>query len=215
MLRKVIPTVFARNRKQFRKRLKRLLELHRDLQIDFMDGKFVNAKGIKVNDVPNLQEYGRNFEAHLMCSEPAKYIIDLKNKGFRKIIFHYEAVKDKYKILGLILYIKNHGMKAIIALNPETDINVLNDFFDYIDGVLIMGVHSGRENRKFISKVYGKIRRLRKINRKIKIQVDGGVNLQTASKLRKLKVNIVNTGSFVSEADNPKEALRELEKVFK
>ncbi len=215
MMRKVIPTVFAKNKKQFKRRFRDLLELRRDLQIDFMDGKFVKAKSLKVSEVPDLQKYGINFEAHLMCFEPARYVKDLKKKGFRRVVFHYEAVKDKYKILGLILYIRNQGMKAIIALNPETDVKEIEDILSEVDGVVMMGVNPGRENQKFISNVYGKIRRLRKINSKIRIHVDGGVNLKSAEKLRKLKVNYVNTGSFVSEAENPREALRELERVFR
>ncbi len=214
MKNKIIPTVFAKNKKQFRKRLKKLLELKRDLQIDFMDGKFVKAKGIKISDIPDLKKYSMIFEAHLMAFNPSFYVKELKNKGFKKVIFHYESVNDKDKALGLIFYIHTHGMKAIIAINQETDIDKIKDILNYVDGVLLMGVHPGKENQKFISSVYMKIRRLRKINRKIVIQIDGGINLKVAEKLRRLKVNAINTGSFISEAENPKEALKELERAF-
>ena len=215
MMRKVTPTIFARSKKQFKNRLKKLLELNRDLQIDFMDGRFVKNKGISVKDVSDLTKYNIRFEAHLMTLNPSLYIKDLKNKGFKRVIFHYEAINDEDKTLGLIFYIHTHGMKALVALNPETDINKIKDILYYADGVLLMGVRPGKENQKFISKVYNKIRKLRKINRKIIIQIDGGVNLKTAEKLRKLKVNAINTGSFVSEAKDSKKALRELERVFK
>ena len=193
MLRKVIPTVFAKNKKQFRKRLRRFLKLNRDLQIDFMDGKFVRNKGLNVKDVPDLSRYKIKFEAHLMTLNPSLYVKDLRNKGFRKVIFHYEAVNDKDKVLGLIFYIHTQGMKAIVALNPENDIDEIKDVLNYVDGILIMGVHPGRENQKFISKIYRKIRALRRINKKIMVQVDGGVDLKSAGKLRKLKVNVINT----------------------
>ena len=215
MKRKIIPTVFARNKKQFRKRLKNLLELNRDLQIDFMDGKFVKTKGINVKDVPDLTKYNIRFEAHLMILNPSFYIRDLKNKGFKKVIFHYEAINDRDKALGLIFYIHNNGMKALVALNPETDVNKIKEILYYADGVLLMGVHPGRENQKFISKVYGKIRMLKRINRKIKVQIDGGVNLQIAEKLKRLKVDAINSGSFIAEAKEPREALRDLERAFK
>ena len=214
-MKKVIPTVFAKNKKEFKERFRKLIELKRGLHIDFMDGRFIKAKGMSVKDVPDLKKYGRNFEAHLMCSEPVKYVRDLKKKGFKKVIFHYEAVKDINKILGLILYAKSNGLKGIIAVNPNTKINKLKDLLKEVDSILLMGVYPGKEKQKFISKVYDKIRKLRNMNKKIKIQVDGGVNLTVAKKLRKLKVNIVNTGSFVSKAENPKEALRELERVFR
>ena len=215
MLRKVIPTVFAKNKKQFRKRLRRFLKLNRDLQIDFMDGKFVRNKGLNVKDVPDLSRYKIKFEAHLMTLNPSLYVKDLRNKGFRKVIFHYEAVNDKDKVLGLIFYIHTQGMKAIVALNPENDIDEIKDVLNYVDGVLFMGVHPGRENQKFISKIYRKIRALRRINKKIMVQVDGGVDLKSAGKLRKLKVNVINTGSFIFESEDPKAALNDLEKVFR
>ena len=215
MLRKVIPTVFAKNKKQFRKRLRRFLKLNRDLQIDFMDGKFVRNKGLNVKDVPDLSRYKIKFEAHLMTLNPSLYVKDLRSKGFRKVIFHYEAVNDKDKVLGLIFYIHTQGMKAIVALNPENDIDEIKDVLNYVDGILIMGVHPGRENQKFISKIYRKIRALRRINKKIMVQVDGGVDLKSAGKLRKLKVNVINTGSFIFESEDPKAALNDLEKVFR
>ena len=215
MLRKVIPTVFAKNKKQFRKRLRRFLKLNRDLQIDFMDGKFVRNKGLNVKDVPDLSRYKIKFEAHLMTLNPSLYVKDLRNKGFRKVIFHYEAVNDKDKVLGLIFYIHTQGMKAIVALNPENDIDEIKDVLNYVDGILFMGVHPGRENQKFISKIYRKIRALRRINKKIMVQVDGGVDLKSAGKLRKLKVNVINTGSFIFESEDPKAALNDLEKVFR
>lgn len=212
MMRKIVPTIFAKNKKQFKERLKKLIESKKDIQIDFMDGKFVKTRGIKINDVPNLSKYNQRFEAHLMTLNPSSYIKELKDKGFKKIIFHYESIKDRNKVLGLLLYIRTQGMKAVIALNPETDIEKIREIWDYADGVLFMGVHPGKENQKFIPKVYQKIRQLRKMNKKIKIQVDGGVNLKVAEKLRKIRVNILNTGSFISSS--PIDSLKELDKVF-
>lgn len=214
-MREIIPTIFAKNKQQFGERLRKLFPLKTNLHIDFMDGKFVKAKGVKIKDLPNLQKYNKKFEAHLMTLNPMQYILPLKKKGFKKIIFHYEAVKDKNKILGLIYYIKNKGMKAIIAINPETIIDKIKDFLHEIDGVLLMGVHPGREYQKFIAKVYRKIKQLRKIDRNIPIQIDGGINLKTAPRLRKAGANILNSGSFVSEAEDSEKALRELGNAFR
>src|SRR3989338_6697793 len=124
MKHKVIPTIFALDKKEFEDRFRKLIKLKRDLQIDFMDGKFVKSTGVKIKDIPNLRKYKIRFEAHLMCVEPARYVRGLKKKGFREVIFHYEAVRDKNKILGLIYYIHTFGMKAWIAINPNTNFNV-------------------------------------------------------------------------------------------
>jgi len=208
---KIIPTVFAHNKKEFYERFSELIKLNRDLQIDFMDGKFVKSHGIKINDIPNLSKYKRKFEAHLMAFNPAKYIPLLRKKGFNKIIFHYEALKNNQKIEELIDKIKENRMRAWVAINPSTKVDRIIGFLDNVNGILFMGVKPGREHQKFISGVYNKIKGLRKISGKIKIQVDGGVNLLNIGKLRNLGADYVNSGSFISEAENPKKALRELE----
>ncbi|MEK6879967.1 MAG: ribulose-phosphate 3-epimerase, partial [Nanoarchaeota archaeon] len=182
--------------------------------IDLMDGEFVKSKGIKINQIPNLKKYNINSEAHLMTINPGKYISQLKKKGFNKIIFHYEAIKEEEKINNLIKKIKSDNMKAIIAINPLTNIDNIIKFFDRIDGVLLMGVYPGKEHQRFISKVYQKIRILRKISKNLKIQVDGGVNLDNIGKLKKIGVDYINSGSFIANAKNPKKVLRELKKIF-
>ena len=213
-MRKVIPTVFAHNKKEFNERFNKLIKLRRDLQIDFMDGRFVKSRGIKINDIPNLKKYKIKFEAHLMALNPERYISTLKKKGFKKVIFHYGALKDNGKIIDLIRKIKGAGMKVWIAINPLTKIDKITGFLPEIEGILFMGVEPGREHQEFIPSVYDKIKRLRNVNKKIKIQVDGGVNLFNICKLRSLGVDYVNSGGFVADAEEPKEALREMEKRF-
>ncbi|MEK6843846.1 MAG: ribulose-phosphate 3-epimerase [Nanoarchaeota archaeon] len=212
-MRKIIPTILAHNKEEFNKRFEKLIKISKNLHIDFMDGKFVKSTGIKISQIPNLKNYNINFEAHLMTINPGKYLLLLKKKGFKKIIFHYEAIQEG-KIISIIKKIKSNNMKAIIALNPETQINNIIPFLNKISGVLVMGVYPGKENQKFISKVYEKIKGLRKINKKINIHVDGGVNLSNIKKLKMLGVNCINSGSFISNSIDPKRALRHLEKSF-
>ncbi len=207
---KIIPTIFAHNKREFDLRFKKLIRLGRDLQIDFMDGRFVKSHGIKINDIPNLSKYKRKFEAHLMVKNPGRYILPLRKKGFNKIIFHYEALKNNVEISELIKRIKDAGMEAWIAINPQTQINDILVFLNQIDGVLLMGVYPGKEHQEFIPSIYNKIKILRNIDKKIKIQVDGGVNLINIGKLRGLGVNYVNSGSFISDAEEPKKVLKEL-----
>lgn len=214
--RKIIPTIFAHNKKEFNLRFHKLIKLGRDLQIDFMDGRFVKARGVELKDVPNLKKFkGIEFEAHLMCLKPVKYFKVLKKKGFSKIIFHYEAVKHEENILRVIYYARYLNMKVWIAVNPETGIDKIKKFLDDVDGVLFMGVYPGREHQKFINRVYGKIKRLRKMNKRIKIQVDGGVNLDVAKKLGKIGVDFINSGSFVADADEPGKMIKLLEESLR
>lgn len=210
---RVIPTVFAHNKKEFYERFEKLRRISRTLQIDFMDGKFVKARSVELKEIPDLDDYWGKFEAHLMVKNPEKYIDRLKEKGFDKIIFHIEAVKDK-EIIGLIWEIKNKRVEAWIAVNPATKIEKIKEFLGEIDGILIMGVYPGKEHQKFISSVYENIKKLRGIDRKVPIQVDGGVNLDVAEKLGKLGVDYINSGAFVAESENPRRVIKLLNKAL-
>lgn len=214
MKRKIIPTVFAINKKEFDERFGKLIGASKELQIDFMDGRFVRAKGIQLKNVPNLKRKGK-FEAHLMVSNPEKWIEKLKLKGFSKVIFHVETMKNDKGIDEIIKKIKGLRLKCWIALNPGTSLKKIEEFLDRVDGVMFMGVNPGREKQKFVDGVYGKIKEFRKKNKRIKIQVDGGVSLKNIERLGKIGVDIVNSGSFVSGAKNPRKALMELRKKFR
>ena len=209
---RIIPTIFACNKKEFDERFKKLVPISKNLQIDFMDGKFVKAKSSALSQVPNLKKYRNNFEAHLMVFKSEKWIKKLKQKGFKKIIFHIESAKEPEKLIEKTNSLK---LSAYLAINPETPIKKIIPFLSNVEGVLFIGVHPGKEHQKFIPNVYKKINQLRKINRKIKIQVDGGVNFQNIKKLASLKVNYVNSGSLISEAGNPKQVFKKLNSIFK
>ncbi len=211
MIRKIIPTVFSRNKEEFEARIKIIKTTSREIQIDFMDGKFVESKSVDIKEI-KLNK-GNKYEAHLMTFKPYLYLRLLKNKGFSKVIFHYESC-DAEEIKNTISLGHKLGLKVFIALNPGTSVTPIIPFLKEVNGVLLMGVNPGKERQKFILKVYDKIRELREIDKKIIIQIDGGVDIEIASKLGKLGANILNTGSFVSGAKEPKKALNSLRKAF-
>ena len=210
----IIPTIFAHNKKEFDERFAKLIEITHQLQIDFMDGKFVHGKSISIEDVPDCHEYWVKFEAHLMMQKPENYIEKLKEKGFKKIIFHYEAVKNAHKIKELISLIKKNKMKVFIAINPATKIDKIIMFLGNIGGVLVMGINPGKEHQKFIPSIYEKIGELRRVDKKIIIQVDGGVNFDNIRRLRKLGVNYINSGSLISDSAKPKKMLKMMKVAF-
>jgi|SRR3989344_752162 len=214
MIRRVIPTVLVNSKEEFDERLAKLLPIAEEIQIDLMDGEFVENKSIDLYDLPNLKKYKKDFEAHLMVENPGDYIKTLKEKGFSKIIFHYESLKSNSKIKSLIQRIKDLGMKAFIALNPETETKEIFGFLHLTDGILFMGVNPGKEKQEFIPGVYKKVREIERFNPGIITQVDGGVDLHVAKELGKIGVDIINSGSFVSDSRNPKQALFKLGKCF-
>ncbi len=207
---KVIPTIFATSKTEFEKRFNKLVIISKNIQIDFMDGKFVVSKSVSIKDIPNLKKISNNFEAHLMTLHPEKYLFSLKQKGFKKIIFHLESTDYPEKIIEKI---KNLNLECWIALNPETNIKSIFPYLKKVNGILFLGVHPGKEHLSFIPEVYKKISYLREKDKKIKIQVDGGVNEKVAHKLAKLKVNAINSGSYVADSPAPKEAIRKLSKI--
>lgn len=86
----IIPTDFAKSKKEFYKKFIRLVKISKDIQIDFMDGVFVKSKSIHIEDVPYLLDYNNNFEAHLMVKDPELWIYKAVRRGFSKIIIHIE-----------------------------------------------------------------------------------------------------------------------------
>jgi len=204
----VIPTIFAKNKKQFDERFKKLLPVSRDLQIDFMDGKFVRSKSVQIKDIPNLKNYKNNFEAHIMVSDPERWISKLKQKGFKKIIFHIETTHRPER---LIQEIKKLKIRPVVAINPKTSLDKLPNGVP----VLFMGVIPGKEKQAFVPLVYEKIRSFRQENKRTVIQVDGGASPKNIKKLARLGVDAVNSGSYISNSDNPKQALNKLKSLFK
>lgn len=210
---RVIPTVFATNKKDFALRFDKLVRISKHIQIDIMDGKLVKVRGIDLGDIPNLRKYGNKFEAHLMVKNPGEYTARLNEIGFRKIIFHYEAFWDVEKCIHLANKIKSLGIRAWIAINPETSVAKIVSLLEHVDGVLLMGVHPGREHQIISQRIYSKIAELRKRDRKVSIQIDGGVNARDIKLLRRAGADYFNSGSFISEANNPAKALKELERA--
>lgn len=209
----IIPTIFAKNKKQFDLKLKKLISASKELQIDIMDGKFVKAKSVNPKYIPTLFIYQKIFEAHLMVKEPQKYIDEFAKKGFGRIIFHYETIKDHKKITQIARNIRKHGMHAILAINPRTSVKKIKELLPYFHTIMLMGVTPGKEGQKLIPATYKKIRDIKKNRPNIKVQIDGGVNKTTAKKLKEAGADILNTGSLTAKSKDPEKTIQELQKA--
>jgi ribulose-phosphate 3-epimerase len=210
---KIIPTIFAHNKKKFQERFEKLLPITNNLQIDFMDGKFVPEKSPTLEEIPNLIHYKKNFEAHLMVSNPSSLIPRMVEKGFKKIVIHYESFKDFNDIFPIINNLKKNQIKIFLALNPETPVEKSVPFLAKLSGVLLMGVHPGKEHQKFIPQVYKKIAQLKKFSPQTRIQIDGGANESVIKRLAALNIDYINVGSYVADSDKPKTALAKLKQL--
>lgn len=211
-LKNVIPTVFATSVKDFTPRFKKVLASNPiNIHIDFMDGKLVKANGIPLTKFPNLKRLKPNFEAHLMVKSPSSYISKLKEKGFNKIIIHIESSFAS----SLPNKIRDNNMSAWLAINPKTPLKKIISIHQHFDGILFMGVVPGKESQSLLPSVLKKIKSFHAIFPNVPIQVDGGVNLITAPKLKKLHVTNINSGSFISSSIDPSKSLNQLSRAFK
>lgn len=169
------------------------------IHIDIMDGKFVSNKTWTSSEVKKFTSYSTlPLEVHLMVKNPSKYIEDYALMNTSVIIFHYEAVND---INEMINKVKSYGLKVGIAINPETNIDVLLPYLNIIDEVLIMSVHPGKSGQSFIEHSLEKISQLKKIiienNYKTIISVDGGINDETGLLCKEAGVDELASASYI------------------
>lgn len=185
------------------------------LHFDVMDGKFVSNKTYDHLMVKEVKEYSNQFfDVHLMIEEPEQYIDEYIKAGADLITFHYEATNNP---LDLIRVIKKTGKKAGISIKPETNIEVLDYLLKELDLILIMSVEPGKGGQKFLPNSSDKISYLNKKRLENKydflIEVDGGINLETAKTVRESGCDVIVVGSFLFNRNDRKTLIEELENV--
>ncbi len=209
----IIPTIFSHNKDEFLKKLEALDGLTSYLQIDIMDGEFVEEESVSLEDIPDMKDYSSLFEAHLMVENPFSFIRPLAKRGFRRVIVHCEST-DGDELKKTLLQVQRGGMDPVTAINPETSLERLESFIEITKKVLVMGVPPGRENQEFLEETITRVKTLRQKHPSLKIQVDGGVTPETASALKDAGADSLNSGSYVFQAEEPAEALKKLKKAF-
>lgn len=182
------------------------------LHIDVMDGVFVpNISFGEPVLKPVNKLCQKVLDVHLMIVDPDRYLEYFKNLGTEYLTVHYEACNHLHRTIGGI---KELGMKAGVSLNPHTPVSLLEDVLADLDLVLIMSVNPGFGGQKFIENTYKKVSELKemaeRLNPKLIIEVDGGVNLENAPKLVKAGANALVAGSSVFKSENPEETIRGL-----
>ena len=181
--------------------------------IDIMDGVFVPNISFGMPVLKSISKYAtKTLDVHLMIVNPEKYVEKFADLGSDTLTVHYEACMNNMH--EVIKSIKKNGMKAGIAINPDTDINVLEEFIKYIDLVIVMGVFPGFSGQKFIEETYNRCFEVKelviKYNSSALIEIDGGVTIQNAKKLIDNGADVLVSGSHVFKAENPKEIISKL-----
>lgn len=180
------------------------------VHVDVMDGHFVPNLTIGAPVVKALKRVTTiPLDVHLMISNPEKYIDDFAKAGSDIITFHYEAMPDK--VAELVEKIHSYGIKAGISIKPKTKPDEIKQYLDIVDLVLIMTVEPGFGGQKFMSDCADKITEI-KNNAKdnLIIEIDGGINKETANYCKNLGANALVAGSYIFSSDNMKEAIDSL-----
>ena len=185
------------------------------IHIDVMDGNFVPNISFGFPVLKAIKKHSNKvLDVHLMISNPDVYIDDFVNSGADILTVHYEACPHLHRTIQLI---KSKGIKAGIALNPHTPVNVLDEIITDVDLVLIMSVNPGFGGQKFIESSVQKVSQLKKLidarNLDVIIEIDGGVNLETGKKLAEAGANALVAGSFVFNSDSPTQTIERLKQL--
>lgn len=182
------------------------------LHLDVMDGVFVPNISF---GFPVLQAVAKickkPLDVHLMIVDPGKFTQQVKALGAYMMNVHYEACPHLHRT---IQQIHDAGMKAGVTLNPHTPVSVLEDIIQDVDMVLLMTVNPGFGGQKFIEHSIQKVKKLKQLIQNTEshalIQVDGGVNHDTAPRLVAAGVDVLVAGSYVFGAEDPEERIKEL-----
>ncbi|HKM30078.1 MAG TPA: ribulose-phosphate 3-epimerase [Bacilli bacterium] len=206
----VAPSILSADFSKLLEEVKEVRELGaKFLHIDVMDGHFV--PNISLGPVVYKDLKGKVdiiFDVHLMITDPLKYAKDFVVAGADYITFHYEVVENA---IFVIEEIKKLGVKVGISLKPDTAVEVLNNILPYVDLVLIMSVEPGFGGQKFMTISLDKIAYLAAQKQKndyhYLIQVDGGINKETALLAKRAGCEVVVAGTYIFHSANRQAAI--------
>ncbi|NLN29514.1 MAG: ribulose-phosphate 3-epimerase [Firmicutes bacterium] len=187
------------------------------LHIDVMDGAFVPNITLGPPVVKALRAHTQQFfDVHLMIEHPDRFISAFADAGADQLTVHAEACPHLHRTVHLI---KEHGIRAGVALNPHTPVSLVEWLLPDIDLVLIMTVNPGFGGQAFIARTMEKVeavaRRVADLGLPVDVQVDGGIDVTTAPLARKAGANILVAGSAIFGQPDPATAWRELQEAVR
>jgi len=180
--------------------------------IDVMDGVFVPNISFGMPVLKEISKHTKKpLDVHLMIVKPERYIKTFSDLGSNILTVHYEACTHLHRT---IQEIKDNGMKAGVAINPHTNVDLISDIISDIDLVCVMSVNPGFGGQSFIESTYNKVKRLKQMisnaNSNCKIEIDGGVSDKNAKKLLEKGADVLVAGNHVFKSENPIKTIAKL-----
>jgi len=177
------------------------------VHLDITDGKFTYNKTWGDSDEWRKLQTNLNLEVHLMVEEPELVLEKWLRVGAKRVIVHLETMKDEDFILELA---KAFDAEVMLAITPETPVEALRVYFEKFKAFQILAVNPGLSGQKFLPYMLDKVRFLRELYPGAKIEVDGGINLETGKKCADAGAHILASGAYIFGSKNPAEAYNTL-----
>ena len=178
------------------------------IHVDVMDGHFVPNLTIGAPVVKDIRKVTKlPLDVHLMIENPERYVNDFINAGSDIITFHIEAVENPVE---LVKYIKSKGVKAGVSIKPKTGTETILSILNEVDLILVMTVEPGFGGQKFMHDCAKKIEKIRSLNSNIIIEVDGGINKETAKICIDYGANALVAGNYIYKSENIERAILDL-----
>ena len=202
----IAPSILGIDYGRLNEHLKELEPFSDWFNVDVMDGNFVPNLSIGAMVVSKMKT-DIPLDCHLMINNPHRYVEDFAKAGAFLITIHAEASRH---LPEDIIKIKDLGCRAGVSINPDTSVETISKVLPMVDLVLIMSVNPGFGGQKFMPEVLEKVKWLREHFPDLDIQIDGGINDETAPLVIEAGANVLVAGSYILKNDNPSEAIDKL-----
>jgi ribulose-phosphate 3-epimerase len=200
----IIPAIIAATQGEFEDSINRVKDHVSFIQLDFMDGVFVENTSIDFDFA--LPETECLFEAHLMVDNPSKWVKAYAER-VDTVLAPIEVTSNPEAVID---YVKGLGGRVGFVLNPETPLSAVTEYLDRVDQILIMTVHPGAYGAKFLPEALEKVRELRELKPELDIEVDGGITPETIGQAVRAGANMFVSGSYIVKSDDPAAAIGNL-----